>query len=157
MSGPDLYVLTVGFLALKKPGFSEEKNSSPKFFFFFLPFFYATFQCGRYNVFKFYFIFIFAHKKLKKPPSKVAHNRPKPFFPQPSPSHSQQPKIDFSYHKNVPPDICSLICGKNGFENQSPFRNRTYKFYVTLLRSLFATLMLQLYVFLNPFENKHMV
>jgi hypothetical protein len=38
------------------------------------PFFYATFQCGRYNVFKF-FVF-FAHKKLKKPPSKVTHNQP---------------------------------------------------------------------------------
>ena len=42
----------------------------------------------------------FAHKKLKKPPSKVAHNRPKPFISQPSPTHSQQPKINFSYHKN---------------------------------------------------------
>ena len=50
MSGPDLYVLTVGFLALKKTGFSEKKNSSPKKYIFFLPFFYATFQCGRYNV-----------------------------------------------------------------------------------------------------------
>ena len=47
----------------------------------------------------------------KKQAKKVAHNWPKPFIPQPSPTHSQQPKIDFSYHKNVPPDICSLICG----------------------------------------------
>jgi hypothetical protein len=47
---------------------------------------------------------------LKKPPSKVAHNRPKPFIPQPSPTHSQQPKIDFLYHKNVPPSVCSLVC-----------------------------------------------
>ena len=30
MSGPDLYVLTVAFLALKKTGFSEKKNSSQK-------------------------------------------------------------------------------------------------------------------------------
>ena len=30
MSGPDLYVLTVGFLALTKTGFSEKKNSSQK-------------------------------------------------------------------------------------------------------------------------------
>ena len=57
------------------------------------------------------FFFFFAHKKLKKPPSKVAHNWPKPFIPQPSPTHSQQPKINFSYHKNVPPTISSLICG----------------------------------------------
>ena len=46
----------------------------------------------------------------KKLPSKVAHNWPKPFIPQPSPTHNQQPKIDFSYRKNVPPSICSLIC-----------------------------------------------
>ena len=55
-------------------------------------------------------IFSNAHKKLKKPPSKVAHNRPKPFLTQPSPSHSQQPKIDFSYYEISGPDICSLIC-----------------------------------------------
>jgi hypothetical protein len=58
----------------------------------------------------FFFVF-FAHKKLKKPPSKVAHNRPKPFIPQPSPTHRQQPKINFSYNKNVPPSVCSLVCG----------------------------------------------
>ena len=57
--------------------------------------------------------FFFAHKKLKKPPSKVAHNRPKPFIPQPSPTHSQQPKIDFSCHKNVPPSLCLLLCALN--------------------------------------------
>ena len=110
MSVPDLYVLTVAFLALKKTGFSEINKSSQKKKNFLL-FFYATFQCGRYNVFKFFFFFFFALKKLKRPHSKVAHNRPKFFFPQPSPTHSQQPKIDFSYHKNVPPTICSLICG----------------------------------------------
>ena len=66
-----------------------------------IPFFYATFQCGRYNVFKkFFLFFFFDHKKLKKPPSKVAHNWPKPFFPQPSPK----------YHKNVPISVCSLVC-----------------------------------------------
>ena len=70
MSGPDLYVLTVVFLALKKTGFSEKKNSSQKKLIFFLPFFYATFQCGRYNVFKFFFS---AHKNWKKPPKKVAY------------------------------------------------------------------------------------
>ena len=50
-------------------------------------------------------------------PAKVVHNRPKTFLPQPSPSHSQQPKIDFSYHKNVPPTICSLICAKKPSRN----------------------------------------
>jgi hypothetical protein len=32
----------------------------------------------------------FDHKKLKKPPSKVAHNRPKPFISQSSPAHSPE-------------------------------------------------------------------
>ena len=71
-SVPDLFVLTVVFLALKKKGFSEKKNSSQKKLNFFFPFFYATFQCGRYNVFNFFFFF-FAHKKLKKSPQKVAY------------------------------------------------------------------------------------
>ena len=64
-----------------------------------------TLQC-----FKNFFVCFFVHKKLNKPPSKVAHNRPKPFLPQSSPTHSQQPKINFSYLKNVSTSICSLIC-----------------------------------------------
>ena len=52
-------------LALKKNVFLK------KFFFqkkkiFFLPFFYATFQCGRYGVFKKKFNFFFDPKKVKK-------------------------------------------------------------------------------------------
>ena len=54
------------------------------------PFFYATFQCGCFNVFKKKFVFVFSHKKLKKPPSKVAHNRPKPFISQSSPAHGPE-------------------------------------------------------------------
>jgi hypothetical protein len=43
----------VEFLALKKTGFSEIKNSSQKKKKKkILPFFHATFQCGRYNVSK---------------------------------------------------------------------------------------------------------
>ena len=38
---------------------------------------------------KIYFYF-FALKKLKKPPSKVAHNWPKPFISQSSPAHSPE-------------------------------------------------------------------
>ena len=41
--------------------------------------FYATFQCGRYNVFKEKFSF-FAHKKLKNRPQKLLIIRPKLFF-----------------------------------------------------------------------------
>ena len=79
---------------------------------------------------------LFAHKKLKKTPSKVAHYRPKPFFPQPSPTHSQKPKIDLSYHKNVPPSVCFLVCDDDlvpalpaGFVTNliSPQASRLYK------------------------------
>ena len=63
MSGPNLYVLTVVFLALKKTGFSEIKYSSQKKINFFLPFSYATFQCGRYNVFKLLLLFFFLPTK----------------------------------------------------------------------------------------------
>ena len=55
----------------------------------------------------------FAHKKLKKPPSKVAHNRPQNFFFMYWPGCPNQPRIDFSCHKYVPRRICSLICGAN--------------------------------------------
>ena len=51
-----------------------------------------------------------SYKKLKKPPSKVAHNRPKPFISQSSPAHSAKPRFDFSYHKMSGTSICSLIC-----------------------------------------------
>jgi hypothetical protein len=46
MSGPDLHVFTLKFLALKKTGSSPIKNTFQIFFDFCLPLFYATFQCG---------------------------------------------------------------------------------------------------------------
>ena len=49
--------------------------------------------------FQFFFLFFFDHKKLKKPPSKVAHNRPKPFLRQSSPGHSPQPRSSFPFYK----------------------------------------------------------
>ena len=107
MSGPDLYVLTVAFIALKN-WFFWKKKFFPTIFFF-LPFFYATFQCGRYNVFKFLFFYFFAHKKLKKPPSKVAHNRPKPFLRQSSPGHSPQPRSSFPFYKKPNPNVSLLV------------------------------------------------
>ena len=100
-------LITVLFLALKKTGFSKKKNSSQKKYFFFLPCFYATFQCGHYNVFKFFFFF--DHKKLKKPPSKVAHNRPKPFLRQSSPSHSPQPRFSIPFYKTPNPNVSLLV------------------------------------------------
>ena len=112
MSGPDLYVLTVEFLALKKTGFSKKKIF-PKKKKKILPFFYATFQCGRYNVFKFFFFFFFDHKKLKKPPSKVAHNRPKPFLRQSSPGHSPQPRSSFPFYKKSNAILSLLLSALN--------------------------------------------
>ena len=113
MSGPDLYVLTVGFLALKKTVFSEKKISSQKKIFIFLPFFYATFQCGRYNVFNFFFFF--SHKNLKKPPSKVAHQA-RTFFPTAQPT-ANSPKsifhnIKMSHQASV---LSSVVRCKLGF------------------------------------------
>jgi hypothetical protein len=46
MSGPDLHVFTLKCLALKKPIFSPIKNTFQIFCHFYLPLFYATFQCG---------------------------------------------------------------------------------------------------------------
>ena len=46
MSGSDLHVFTLKFLALNKTGFSPIKNTFQIFFDFCLPLFYATFQCG---------------------------------------------------------------------------------------------------------------
>ena len=58
-----------------------------------LPFFYATFQCGRYGVFKKIKKNFFDPEKVKKRASKVAHNRPRPFYftiqPRPT-AHSPQ-------------------------------------------------------------------
>ena len=58
------------------------------------------------------FKLIFVHKKLKKRASKVAYNRPRPFYftVQSSKDHSPQPRIDFSYYEISATDICSLIC-----------------------------------------------
>ena len=68
---------------LKKNIFSKEK-------YFFLPFFNATFQCGRYGVFKKNLKFFFGPEKVKKRTSKVAHNQPRPlyFTVQPRPTAS---------------------------------------------------------------------
>ena len=66
-------------LALKKMVFLKKKIL-PKKKYFFLPFFYATFQCGRYGVFKKILKFFFDPEKVKKQAKKVAHNRPRPFY-----------------------------------------------------------------------------
>ena len=45
-------------LAYKKRLKNKNKIFPKNKIFFFLPFFYATFQCGRYNVFNFFFFFL---------------------------------------------------------------------------------------------------
>ena len=67
-----------------------KKKFSQKKKYFFLPFFYATFQCGRYGDFKKILKYFFDPEKVKKRASKVAHNRPRPFYftvqPRPQPT-----------------------------------------------------------------------
>jgi hypothetical protein len=53
---------------------------------------------------------MFAHENMKKPPSKVAHNRPQFFF-QYWPGCPNQPRIGFLYYNYVPRLICLLIYG----------------------------------------------
>jgi hypothetical protein len=66
---PDLYVFTLKFhsnFSPKKNGFSEKKKISPKKKKK-IPFLYATFQCGRYGVFKKKLKYFFGPEKVKKP------------------------------------------------------------------------------------------
>ena len=88
MFGPELHVFTLKFLALKTLVFPHRKYF-PEFFCFdfCLSLFYATFQRGPQTI------------------SKVAHNRPRPFY------FKIQPRIDFSYYEISGPGICSLIWG----------------------------------------------
>jgi hypothetical protein len=97
-------VLTLKFLVLK----ISPIKILPKFFLTFVyPFSMQHFNAAATMFSK---KNLFAHKKLKKTPSKVAHNQPKPFISQSSPAHSPQPRIDFSNHKISGTSICSLIC-----------------------------------------------
>ena len=51
----------------------------------------------------------FSPENMKKPPSKVAHNRPKPLFFQDCQSAEIQPKSQFLFHKDVSPrDFCTM-------------------------------------------------
>ena len=43
------------------------------------------------------FFFFFDHKKLKKPPQKVAHNRPRPFFFSAAPTAQNSPELHFRF------------------------------------------------------------
>ena len=88
-------LITVLFLALKKMVFLKKKILPKKKNIFFYLFSMQLFSADA----TMFSIFFFDHKKLKKPPSKVAHNRPKPFLRQSSPGHSPQPRSSFPFYK----------------------------------------------------------
>ena len=54
--------------------------------------------------------YFFDSEKVKKQASKVAHNRPRPFYFTVQ-TNGPQPRIDFSYYEISGP--CSLICDLN--------------------------------------------
>ena len=62
--------------------FLKKKKSFQNLFLFFLPFFYATFQCGRYGVFKKKFKNFLTQKKWKNRPKKLLIIGPDPFISQ---------------------------------------------------------------------------
>ena len=90
MSGPDLHVFTLNFLALKQLFFFTFLWSKKDLKNFLIRKFYATFQWRRYSVFKKILNFFFDPQKVKKRASKVAHNRSRPFHftvqPRPQPT-----------------------------------------------------------------------
>ena len=57
----------------KNTGFHHIKNTSQIFFDFCSPLFYATFQCGTYNIFKKNLDYFFTHEDIKKQASNVAY------------------------------------------------------------------------------------
>ena len=94
-----------GIFSPNKKWFFWNKFFSQNFFKNILTLFYVTFQCGRYNIKKIQKKFFFPMKNWKNHPKKLLRISPDPFFPRYSPSHSQQPKIDFPYHEISRPDI----------------------------------------------------
>ena len=74
-----------GIISLEKKRLKHEKKNPKKSFKNFT-LLYPTFQCWRYNLKK----EKIANEKLKKPPKKVAHNWPNPFYstvqPRPQPT-----------------------------------------------------------------------
>jgi hypothetical protein len=111
MSGPNLHVFTVKFLALKKVIFPH-KIYFPNYFCLLFTFVLCNFSVQTLKYFQKYFqIIFFSIKTLKNRPKKLLIIGPNPYISQSSPDHSPQPRIDFSYYEISGPDICSLICG----------------------------------------------
>jgi hypothetical protein len=134
MSGPDLYVFTLKFLALKKLVFPHKKYF-PNFFWLLFTFILCNFSTNFLSI-----------KTLKNGPQKLLIIGPNPFISQSSPDHSPQPRIDFSYYEISGPDICSLICEANqsapGFFSsyQLPYKRNLVIFQKNLLKKTWCRL-----------------
>ena len=112
---PNHFVFTLKFhsnFSPKRKLFFWKKKSSPpqkKI----LPFFYATFQLGRYGVFKKKLKKFLIPKKWKNRPQKLLIIGPDPLISQSSPDQQPTARIDFSYYEISGPGICFLICALN--------------------------------------------
>jgi hypothetical protein len=91
----------------KKTWFFPHKKYFPKCFWLLFTFILCNFSVQTLKYFQKNFKLFFVHKNFKELASKVAHNRPRPFYftVQPGP----QPIINFWYYEISGPDICSLI------------------------------------------------
>ena len=102
---------TLKFLALKKNGFSEKKKSSQKKKIFFFTFFLCKFSVRTLKCFQFFFFFFLPTKSLKNLPQKLLIIGPNLLFHSPAQPTANSPKSIFYIIKNVPPSVCSLVCG----------------------------------------------
>jgi hypothetical protein len=93
MSGPDLHEFTFKFLALKN-WFFPHKKYFPKFFWLLFTFILCNFSVPTLKYFQKKFKLFFCPGNFKIRASKVAHNRPRPFYftvqPRPQPTAHNQ-------------------------------------------------------------------
>ena len=89
MSGPDLHVFTLNFLALKKLGFSPHRKYFPKLFWLLFTFILCNFSVQILKYFQENLSLLFVHKNLKNRPEKLLIISPTLFFtvqPRPQPT-----------------------------------------------------------------------
>ena len=112
----------------KKKWFFWKKKFFPKKNKKNLPFFYATFQCGRYNVFKNFFFFFLPTKSWKNLPQKLLIIGPNLLFHSPAQPTANSPKSIFhiikmshqasvllSVEKGLRHPLLYILCGKKVF------------------------------------------
>ena len=94
-----------------------------------IPSFYETFQCGRYDIFKKNLKIFFEPEKVKKWASKVAHNRPRPFYftVQPRPT-AHSPELVFHIMKSRDQHLFSYLCFTYSHDrNESISQNKNFE------------------------------